>query len=191
MSQKVYIIITHTGTYMAKLVRHATGHKYNHVSISMKSDLSEMYSFGRRHPYNSLVAGFVQEHPFKGTFKRFKKTTCQIYEVSVSDESFTIMQDIIHRFYEERLRFKFNFIGLIKARKKINYQKTYRKFYCSQFVRYLLTCAHVIPEDFFGDVVTPQDFAKLPDSALIYEGLLSEYLDTLPKVQTSDESVDE
>ena len=96
------------------------------------------------------------------------------------------MKDIIKRFYEERMRFKFNFLGVLKARKKENYQTTYRKFYCSQFVRYLLVCAHIIPDDFFGKVVTPQDFAQIPGAVPIYEGLLSDF--PIDKSTVSDNS---
>lgn len=172
---KIYIVLTQTGTYLSKVIKKVTGNKYNHVSISLKEDLSGMYSFGRRNPYNALVAGFIQESPKFGTFKRFKNTVCQILELEISEESYRIIEDIVKRFYEERDRFKFNMIGIIMASKKINYQKTYRKFYCSQFVRYLLVCAHIIPDDFFGKVVTPQDFALLPNAVSVYEGLLREY----------------
>jgi len=61
------------------------------------------------------------------------------------------------------------------ARKNINYQKSYRKFYCSQFVKYLLVCAHIIPEDFFGNVVTPQDFARIKRALPVYEGYLRDF----------------
>ena len=172
---KVLIIMSHTGTILSKMIRKVTGNTYNHVSISMKEDLSEMYSFGRRNPYNAIVAGFVQEHPKRGTFRRFKNTICHILELEVSDESYAIMGDIVKRFYEERMRFKFNFLGILKARKKIDYQPTYRKFYCSQFVRYLLVCAHIVPADFFGKVVTPQDFTRIPGAKTIYEGLLRDF----------------
>ena len=167
--------MTHTGTWLSNRIKHATGDMYNHVSVSLTKDLSEMYSFGRRSAYNPFVGGFVQEHPQRGTFKRFKNTVCKILELKVTDESYRIIKDIIKYFYEERNRFKFNFIGILKARKNINYQKSYRKFYCSQFVRYLLVCAHVIPGDFFGPVVTPQEYSQLPNAKPIYEGLLREY----------------
>ena len=187
--QKILIIMSHTGTWLSKLIRKVTGNTYNHVSVSMKEDLSEMYSFGRRNPYNAVVAGFVQEHPRRGTFRRFKNTICQVLELEVSDESYGIMHDIVKRFYEERTRFKFNFLGVLKARKNINYQTSYRKFYCSQFVRYLLVCGHVITDDFFGKVVTPQDFTRIPGVVTVYEGLLRDFpLDRLPQQEGEDPS---
>ena len=180
--------MSHTGTVLSQLIRKVTGNTYNHVSISMTEDLSEMYSFGRRYPYNAIVAGFIQEHPKRGTFLRFKKTICRILELEVSDESYAIMADIIKRFSEERKLFKFNYLGILKARNNIDYQTSYRRFYCSQFVRYLLVCAHIVPEDFFGKVVTPQDFARIPGAVTIYEGLLRDF--PLDHTHNTDDQLD-
>ena len=168
--------MTHTGTTFSKIIRKHTGNTYNHISISLKEDLSEMYSFGRRNPYIFFYGGFVIESPTHGTFKRFKNTTAKVCELEVVDHAYEIISDCITDFISEKKRFGYNFRGIWKARKKINYQKTYRRFYCSQFVNYLLVCAHVIPEHYFGEIVTPQDFASIEGANPIYEGLLREYL---------------
>ena len=173
--KKIYLVLTHTGTFVAKLIRKHTGHTYNHISISIKEDLSEMYSFGRRNPYVFFYGGFVVESPKRGTFKRFKQTISEVLELCVSDESFTVISDYIQRFTSEKKRFKYNILGIFKARKNIDYQKTYRKFYCSQFVKYLLVCAHIVPEDYFEEVVTPEDFKKIEGLRVIYRGLLRDY----------------
>ena len=187
---KVLLVLTNTGTSVSNLIRKFTRATYNHISISMKEDLSEMYSFGRRNPYIMLFGGFVHEHPFRGTFKRFKNTSCKILELNVSDESYAIMTDIVKNFVTERKKFKYNVRGLIKARKNVNFQKSYRKFYCSQFVRYLLVCGHIIPESFFGPVVAPEDFYKVPGVEPIFEGLLSDYMkQNFPEI-TGDPSIE-
>lgn len=173
--KKIYLVMTHTGSVISNLIRKHTGNMYNHISISLKEDLSEMYSFGRRHPYVFFYGGFVIETPRGGTFKRFKHTIANVLELSVPDEAYSIISDCLDRFIAERKRFKYNILGILKARKNINYQKSYRKFYCSQFVKYLLVCAHIIPEDFFGEVVKPQAFAEIEGATVIYEGLLREY----------------
>lgn len=184
---KILLIMSNTGTIVSKMIKKVTGNTYNHVSVSLSKDLSEMYSFGRINPYVFFYGGFVQEHPDRGTFKRFKNTSCAILELDVSEESFSIISDIINNFQSERKKFKYNVRGLFKARKNVNYQTTYRKFYCSQFVRYLLVCAHILPENFCGSVVTPQDFFKVPGAALIYEGLLRDYISHPIEAANADE----
>ena len=174
--------MTHTGTSFSQIIRKHTGHTYNHISISLKEDLSEMYSFGRRNAYIFFYGGFVIESRFYGTFKRFKETIARVYELEVDEAAYAIIEEYINRFIAEKKRFGYNFRGILKARKNVNYQKTYRRFYCSQFVNYLLVCSHVIPEDFFGGIVTPEGFASIDGMNLLYEGLLREY--PLPKPET-------
>ena len=173
--KKIYLILTNTGTFVSNLIRKHTGDTYNHVSIGLKRDLSEMYSFGRLNPYIFFYGGFVVESPHRGTFKRFSKTVARVYELSVEDRAYSIIEECINRFVAEKRRVGYNFRGIMKARKNVNYQKTYRRFYCSQFVNYLLVCAHVIPENQFEGVVTPEKLSLIDGLNRIYEGLLREY----------------
>ena len=173
--KKVYLVLTHTNTMFSKLIKRHTGHTYNHISIALKEDLSEMYSFGRINPYIFFWGGFVVESPKFGTFKRFRNTIAKVLELSVDDEAYGIIEYYINQFIADKKTFGYNFRGVLKAKNNVNYQKTYRKFYCSQFVNYLLVCAHVIPEYHFGAIVKPEDFCTLENAKVIYEGLLREY----------------
>ena len=76
--KKVYIVLTHTGTTLSKIIKSYTKDEFSHVSISLDEKLNEMYSFGRLHPYNPFWAGFVHEAINKGTFKRFSNTKARI-----------------------------------------------------------------------------------------------------------------
>ena len=173
--KKIYLVMTHTGTSFSQMIRRHTGHTYNHISISLKEDLSEMYSFGRLNPYIFFWGGFVIESPKKGTFKRFFKTIAKVLEVPVDDESYSIIEYYINQFIADKKTFGYNFLGILKAMNNVNYQKSYRKFYCSQFVNYLLVCAHVVPENYFGSIVKPEDFCRIQSAKVLYEGLLREY----------------
>ena len=66
----VYIVISQTGTILSRIIKFLTRKEYNHASISLKDDLSVMYSFGRKNPYNPFLGRFVEESPDFGTFKR-------------------------------------------------------------------------------------------------------------------------
>jgi len=167
--------LTNTGTFVSNLIRKHTGDIYNHVSISLKRDLSEMYSFGRLNPYIFFYGGFVVESPTRGTFKRFRKTVARVYELEVEDEAFGVIEREVATFVAEKKRFGYNYRGIMKARKNINYQKDKNRFYCSQFVHYLLVKSKVISEDRFDGVVTPERLSSIEGLNLVYEGLLREY----------------
>lgn len=173
--KSIYIVLTHTGTPFSRLIRRYTGDTYNHISIALKKDLSEMYSFGRLNPYIFFYGGFVVESPHQGTFKRFKQTIARILEVPVEEDAYENLIDSLAHFLMDRKQFHYNLRGVLKARKHINYQKNSRKFYCSQFVKYLLETSGIIPKDGLGEVAAPEDFAMIEGATTIYEGLLREY----------------
>lgn len=76
--KQIFIVITQTGTMLSRILKRITGAEYNHASLSLSQDLTRMYSFGRRHPYNPFWGGFVIESPHAGTFRRFSDTTAII-----------------------------------------------------------------------------------------------------------------
>ena len=44
--QKIYIMVSYTGTILSNLIRFYTKKEYTHVSISLDVELNELYSFG-------------------------------------------------------------------------------------------------------------------------------------------------
>ena len=53
--KEIYLILTYTGTIPSKMIKMYTKYTYSHVSLSLDKDLSEMYSFARRNPYNFVA----------------------------------------------------------------------------------------------------------------------------------------
>ena len=86
--KKMYIILAHTGTVLATIIKYYTKDEFSHASIALDADLEEMYSFGRLNPYNPFIGSFVHEHINKGTFKRFKNTRAKVYSFFVTDEQY-------------------------------------------------------------------------------------------------------
>ena len=82
--KQIFIVITQTGTMLSRILKRITGAEYNHASLSLSQDLTRMYSFGRRHPYNPFWGGFVIESTHAGTIRRFSDTTAIILAEAVS-----------------------------------------------------------------------------------------------------------
>ena len=170
--KKVYIVLTYTGTVLAKIVKFYTKKEYSHVSISLDEKLEEMYSFGRLNPYIPFIGGFVQESPKYGTFKRFYKTKTIIYSLEVSDETYDKIKSSIGKISDDRKSYSFNVIGLFivpfgKKRRKE------RCFYCAEFVKYVLD--NSLLEYDLPDIIKPDDFTKIKDCKEVYQGRLNEY----------------
>ena len=86
--REIYIVLSHTGSIVSRIIGRVTGKVYNHASISVDASLETMYSFGRVHPYNPVWGGFVKESPNYGTFRRFSDTEVQVLAISVNDEQY-------------------------------------------------------------------------------------------------------
>lgn len=171
--KRIYIVLTHTGTNLSKIIKKWTKDEFSHVSISLDEDLEQMYSFGRLHPYNPVWAGLVHEKQNEGTYKRFKKTKAAIYSIEVDDEQYVIIRNTIHSMYKNRNKYKFNIIGLLAIgfNKSVKFKNW---FYCAEFVKYVLDQAGV--ELGLSDkMIRPENFKYIENKELEYYGLFRKY----------------
>lgn len=169
--KKIYIVLTYTGTILSKIVKIYTRREFSHVSIALDEDLKEMYSFGRINAYNPFWAGFVHEAVDKGTFKRFKNTKARVYSLTVKDEQYEKVKEVIRDIQNNKLDYNFNILGLFGV--VINYKvKRERYFYCAEFVKYVLEQSNIC---YLPDIVKPEDFKEIDNLNVVYNGQLREY----------------
>lgn len=170
--KKIYIVLTHTGTTLSKLVKYYTKYEFSHISIALDEKLNKMYSFGRLNPYNPFWAGFVHEYIDKGTFKRFKNTKTIVYSLEITDEQYKSIESLIEKMIEHRKKYKFNILGLfaVSIHKKVT---TKNSFYCAEFVKYVVEEAGVEME--LPEIIKPQDFRNQKNLNVVYKGLLRDY----------------
>lgn len=175
--KKIYIVLTHTGTTLSKIIKGFTKDEFSHVSIALDIELKEMYSFGRLNPNNPFWGGFVHEYIDKGTFKRFYKTRAKVYSLEVTEEQYRSIKSNIDQIKNNKEDYKFNIIGLFAVgfHKKIKKQKS---FYCAEFVKYVMEKADIKTD--LPDIVKPEDFKNITELQEIYEGLLEKY--QFPKI---------
>lgn len=169
---KIYIVLTYSGTILSKLVKIYTQKEYSHVSISLDEDLKHMYSFGRLNPYIPFFAGFVQESPKYGTFKRFHKTKTKIYSLEVDERQYEKITKIIKKIDLDKKHYRFNIIGLFAVALHLKIRRE-KHFYCAEFVKYVLDNSNLQIE--LPDIVKPEDFANIKGSNEVYTGMLNEY----------------
>ncbi len=179
-NEYVHLVLSQTGTILSLILKFFTKAKYNHASISLDEKLDEMYSFGRKYPYNVFLGALVKEHPSFGTFKRFYKTSCVILKLKVTSEQKQKIDELVKTMYEHKEQYKFDVLGIFMATFK---KKLKRKncFYCSEFVRTVLATAGVINYDDLPSIIKPIDFLSLKDYEVIYEGNLKEYVASFDK----------
>lgn len=170
--KKIYIILTHTGTTLSKIIKTYTKDEFSHVSIALDEKLKKMYSFGRLNPYNPLIGGFVHEGIFHGTFNRFKNTEAEIYSLQIETEQYKAIEKIIRTIKNYRKLYRFNMLGLIAVafHMRIRFRHS---FYCAEFVKYVLDNAKV--KSNLPEIIRPEDFRRLENLELEYKGKLRNY----------------
>ncbi|MEK3718256.1 MULTISPECIES: hypothetical protein [unclassified Paenibacillus] len=170
----VYIMLTNTGTLFTKLIQGYTKAPYNHASISFNRELSELYSFGRKHPANPLNGGFVKEDIRTGTYSKYPETTCVIYELQVTDREVEKMKRVLQVFIRSRQKYLYNILGVIgiALKEPVEFSNSY---FCSQFVAEILERSGIKLWNKLPALVTPDDFRQSDRLHLVYYGKLSEY----------------
>ena len=170
--RKIYIVLTHTGTALSRMIKWCTKDEFTHCSIALDVELKQMYSFGRLNPYNPFIGGFVHEAIDSGTFKRFYKTKAKVYSLEVTHEQYERLSKNIQMFEEEKENYTFNRLGLfaVGLHRKI---KKERAFYCAEFVKYMMEEAGIKTE--LPEIIKPEDFKKVEGLCQIYDGVLRKY----------------
>lgn len=109
-----------------------------------------------------------------GTFRHFPETKGIVLMCDISDEQYLKLNDRIDDMYSKRFSYCYNYIGLALAAFNI-YRKFNNRYYCSEFVRELLSDCDIISPDSFGSIVKPMEFLQLDDFRIIYDGKLQDY----------------
>ncbi|HIW31165.1 MAG TPA: hypothetical protein IAA29_00100 [Candidatus Paenibacillus intestinavium] len=173
-NRSIYILLTNTGTLFTRMIQGYTKAPYNHASISFDPELSELYSFGRKHPNNPLNGGFVKEDLKTGTFSKYPNTTCVIYELQVTEREVEKMERVLQIFVRSRQKYMYNILGVIgiALKEPVEFSNSY---FCSQFVAEILERSGIKLWNKLPALVTPDDFRQSERLVLVYEGKLSDY----------------
>ncbi len=174
IKKPIYIVMSQTGTALSRILKCITRRDYNHASISLCDDLSTMYSFGRRRPYNPFLAGFVMESANFGTFKRFPETKVLVLKLFICEEDYVRLEERISEMLTHSKDFKYNYWGLWLAAFKICF-KSKDRFYCSEFVKEMLVRCGVDGADKLAKIVHPMHFLQIPNTETVFCGKLREY----------------
>ena len=170
--KEIYIVLTHTGTVLSRVIRLFTGAEFSHCSIALDAELKEMYSFGRLNPKNPFIGGFVHESPQHGTFGRFTNTYTAIDAIRVTNEQYDDIREIIDDIRIFRSGYKFNVAGMFAAGLHVKIKRD-NAFYCAEFTRHVIERAGI--NLYLPDAVRPEDFKFIYGSKKIYSGLLRKY----------------
>ncbi|WP_416148317.1 hypothetical protein ACM26V_19145 [Salipaludibacillus sp. HK11] len=169
--QKIYVLLTDTGTLLTRMIKLYTKDPYNHASISFDPHLVNVYSFGRKTVSNPFIGGFVKENMRDNIFKQAR---CAIYSCNVTSDQLQKMRYYIEQIEAEKHLYRYNFLGLFAV--TFN-KRMVRKnaFFCSEFVATVLQDCNVTGYKKVSSLVTPNDLIENASFQLEYEGNLEDF----------------
>lgn len=174
-NQKIYILLTDTGTLFTRLIKLYTKKPYNHASISIDPELKNVYSFGRKTAKNPFIGGFVKEN-LRGEF--FTDSKCTVISCSVTVAQLNKLKALINKIESEKDDYSYNLLGLfaIMFNKQLSRKNT---FFCSQFVATVLQRCEIVKFNKPPSLVMPHELMEKEDFIVVFQGSLTEYFLTI------------
>jgi len=185
MEKYVYVIISRTPTSMGKIIRKFLKGKYNHASISLDENLSQMYSFCRLAVTNPLVGGIIRESVFTLTIGLKDDVPINVYRIPVTLEQYELISKFIYDIYNDEEVYYYNFIqalGLISKKK----HAIYKTYICSEFVMETLRQGGLKLTPLESYKITPTDISGIMGEFIYYSGNLKDY-PFIQNIKTKDD----
>ena len=174
-NRRLFIILSRTDTFLAKVIRYFTKARYNHVSLSLDPTLNQMYSFGRRYPHNPLWGGFVRESKNGGFFKLCRETEVTVLSVAIDEETHRNILRHLQYMNEHRFSYHYNYLGLFFAIFNIHFKPTSHTYFCSEFAKEILIYHNIEGASVLKEVPKPMHFLSIPNTTEIYTRKLTHY----------------
>lgn len=166
--QYIYLIFSHTTNRMGEMIRTITQYDYNHVSISLSENLSEIYSFARHHQDTPFYGGFVCE-----SVDRFINdngvANIKVCEIPVTPRQYRIAKNQINKIQREKEKYLYNMFSAVgvpfKRRIKID-----RAYTCIEFVISILRRIGAIRSLCIPKFCSIKQLDALYSDLVIYQG---------------------
>ncbi len=172
--ENIYIILSATPTIIGKLIRTLTKEPFNHSSISLTENWSEMYSFARYKVSNPLVGGFIREYPQRLSLGKDKKVYIEVYKIQVSEEQYRKIKTFIYNIRDDKEKYIYNSITTfcLLIGSKFN---VYKADICSDFVVKSLLHGNIIQNIDAQKNVSPSEIRNMISEHLNFRGYLNDY----------------
>ena len=172
--KQIYVILSATPTKIGRTIRLFTRSSFNHASISLTRDLSEMYSFARYRAHNALVGGFVQEFPQRLTLGKDTDIQIKVFELPVSENQYQKIFEFIDDVRDDEDQCLYNSLAVIGYPFGLG-THTYKADVCTSFVVKALMHGEINILESMLKAMTPNEMDEMLNPYLCYHGSLQDY----------------
>ena len=177
--KQVYLLLTKTHTKVASLVRYFGKTSYNHCSLALDKELTQLYSFARPQQHGLFLGKLVKETKDRYTNGDHVCVESCVIEIPVADEQYDLICARIAEIEQDE-EYMYNFMSALSYPFNKKGMHVYKSYTCVEFVCAVLQTAdsrltdetlHYIPDDLYH---LYQDF-------VIYSGDLRNYMAPVQK----------
>lgn len=162
----IYVVFSSTPYKIGKLIRRVTRERFNHVSVSLDEELTQMYSFARRHYRLPFYGGFVQESRSRYCVNGTTADIC-LCAVPVTPRQHLALRSLLQDMHRKNRFYIYNHLSALGAvfHRPIRARDAYT---CAEFCIKILKELDVpVQPDKYYSV---GDIQKLLDPFVIYSG---------------------
>lgn len=172
--KKIYIVLVQSPTIPARMMNFFKRNKYTHAALALDKSLGSAFSFGRHWKRYPCPCGFKHENFNEGIYGKFADLPGVVLELSVTEEQYKKAMIKLDEFIIRSKHFKYNYLGVFANFFKVDY-KHENKFFCSEFVYYILYESGILDLGTSRVFVSPQELLHT-SKKVVYEGNLKTYL---------------
>ncbi len=172
----IFIVLTMSGTKFSRFLRLMARQKmeFIHVSLSLEENLDTLYSFGRKKLNMPWIAGYVEENPQKGVFKKYNPM-CEVLSLRISEDKYQKLVELISYVKNHSKEYKYNYLGLIYTYFKIPH-RLHKRFTCTEFIAWLLDSIDISPNiDKDVSLIVSNDYYFIPEIQSVYKGRMHSF----------------
>ena len=161
----VYIVLMHSGTPLANVIKKATGDEFSHACIAFNSKLDPLYSFGSK-GNGEHGTGFAVNSPKDKFFDKYS-AKYSVYVMYVTNKAYRSMKERLQYFIDKKDKLKYDVKGLIDIWFN-NDSEDHEKWFCSRFVMEIVSKAQELTK--VPSLWKPQDITNLDNISLVNRG---------------------
>jgi hypothetical protein len=170
--RNLYVVLTRSETALSRIIRIVRGDDYTHAALSLDPHLEYMFSFGRRWTNNPFFGCFKRESVFDALYQPYELPGVVI-EIPVSDAQHRVAVALVETFLLNSHLYGYNYLGLAGKLVGCSFQVD-KRFFCSEFVYYVLCESGICDFEKPRSLVSPQDLMELKGH-VIFSGNLKNY----------------
>lgn len=176
----VYLMVSHSGTVPANIVRFFTHKEYSHACYANSAALSNLYTFGRINTAFFIPGGFITGGIDSDFYQHYPHTKVRVYAVALTDAQFETVEARLAKFLENPAQYHYGFANCVLQFLGLRVHRPHH-YTCSQMIAQLFEGILPLQKDW--SLAKPMDFCNLA-LPCIFEGTAEEYNNMMKQKET-------